>query len=154
MTDVFNSRKRSEIMASIRPKDTAPEMMLRKSLHRIGYRYRLHTNNLPGKPDLVFRQYQAIIFVNGCFWHGHDCHLFRLPSSNQDYWQSKIENNRSRDENNRKLLLADGWRILTVWECSMRGRERLDFELMISNVDDWLKSNCKHLEIRGKIEAC
>ena len=151
MADVFSVAKRKEIMASISAKDTMPELLLRKSLHRRGYRYRLHSVNLPGKPDLVFRQFNAIVFVNGCFWHGHDCHLFRMPSTNREYWQNKIDNNRRRDKQNRDLLLNDNWRVLVVWECSMKGKGKLDFDSLISDVECWLIGDVDYLEIRGKV---
>lgn len=151
MADVFSAEKRREIMASISAKDTKPELMLRKSLHRQGYRYRLHSKHLPGKPDLVFAKFNAAVFVNGCFWHGHGCHLFRLPSSNREYWKNKIDTNRSRDEKVRSLLLSDKWRVLTVWECSMKGKGRLEIELLISKVEEWLKSDIECLEIQGNL---
>ena len=148
MTDVFDARKRSEIMASISGKDTKPELMLRKALHRIGYRYRIHDRSLPGKPDIVFRRFNAVVFVHGCFWHGHDCPLFRMPSSNEQYWKEKINNNRRRDAQVNSQLLEKGWRILTVWECSLKGKTRLNFDSLISAIEAWLISESNFLEIR------
>ena len=122
MVDVFDKAKRSQIMASITAKDTKPELQVRKALHRLGYRYRLHDRNLPGTPDLIFRKYNAVIMVNGCFWHGHDCALFRMPATNREFWCNKIENNRKRDKKVLALLLDSGWRVLTIWECSLKGK--------------------------------
>ncbi len=140
-------------MASISAKNTKPELLLRKALHRNGLRYRLHGKGLPGKPDLVFRKFNAVVFVNGCFWHGHDCPLFRLPATNRDYWETKIKTNRVRDAKNRDLLLEQNWRVLIVWECSTRGKGRLEFEKLIADVTNWLKSDDKYLEIRGLIHS-
>ncbi len=153
MVDVFDLQKRREVMASISAKDTKPELLLRKALHRKGFRYRLHEKRLPGKPDLVFRGLNAVIFVNGCFWHGHDCKLFRVPATNREFWETKINNNRLRDARNRDLLLELDWRVLIVWECSTRGKGRLEFEELIINVKNWLKSDEKYLEIRGLIDS-
>ncbi len=149
MADVFDPIKRRSIMASIRAKDTQPEMRVRKALHRKGYRYRVHVKDLPGCPDLVLRKYNAAIFINGCFWHGHDCHLFRMPSSNIDYWETKISNNRNRDQLNRKLLLELDWRVLTVWECSLKGKEKMQLDSLIISIEDWLKGSSQSAEIRG-----
>ena len=136
-------------MASISAKDTKPELALRKSLHQRGYRYRLHVKNLPGKPDLVFHKFNAILFINGCFWHGHDCRLFRIPGTNQNYWTKKFDANRIRDGRNKRLLLDLNWRVLTVWECSMRGRDKLEPDRLISTIEDWMNGNSRLSEVRG-----
>ncbi len=149
MVDIFDAQKRREIMASISAKNTAPEMFLRKCLHQRGYRYRLHDKRLPGTPDLVFRRFKAVVFINGCFWHGHDCHLFKIPSSNRDFWQNKIETNRSRDAKTKQLLMEHHWRMLIVWECSMRGKGRLAVDELIEQVENWLTSESRFLEVRG-----
>ncbi len=140
-------------MASISAKDTKPEIKIRHSLHRKGYRYRLHAKSLPGKPDLVFKKFNAVVFVNGCFWHGHNCPLFRMPSSNQSYWTHKIETNRKRDVKNNNQLHDLNWRILTIWECSMKGKDKLNFDLLILLIENWLMSDSQILEIRGGMEA-
>ena len=140
-------------MSSISAKNTKPELLLRKALHRRGLRYRLHDKSLAGKPDLVFRKFNAVVFINGCFWHGHDCPLFRLPATNRDYWGTKIKRNQSRDAKNKHLLLDQNWRVLVVWECSTRGKGRLEFEELIANVTNWLKSDEKYLEIRGLVHS-
>ena len=153
MVDIFNPEKRSQIMASISAKDTKPEIKIRHALHRRGFRYRLHAKSLPGKPDLVFKKFNAVVFVNGCFWHGHNCPLFRMPSSNRSYWTQKIDANRKRDTKNNKQLLDLNWRILTIWECSMKGSDKLDFDLLILLVENWLMGDSRTMEIRGRTEA-
>ena len=108
---------RSRIMASVGQKNTAPEMAVRRLLHGLGYRYGLHRSDLPGRPDLVFAPRHKVVFVHGCFWHGHDCRKGRLPSSRVHYWSQKIDDNRARDARNVGHLQADGWEICIVWEC-------------------------------------
>lgn len=111
MTDKVDKATRSRIMASVKSKNTTPEMAIRRGLFSRGFRYRLHGNSLPGKPDMVFTHLKAVVFVNGCYWHGYDCPNFRMPSSNVDYWQKKIDRNRSNDERNKQQLAALGWRV-------------------------------------------
>lgn len=125
-------------MAGIRGKDTRPEMILRRGLHARGYRFRLHVRRLPGSPDLVFPGRRAVIFVHGCFWHGHGCHLFRLPATRQEFWRAKIEGNVARDAAAEGALEADGWRVLTIWECALKGRERLPVEEVLDRAAKWL----------------
>lgn len=126
------------MMAGIRGKDTRPEMILRRGLHARGFRYRLHDRRLPGSPDLVFPGRRAVIFIHGCFWHGHGCHLFRLPATRREFWEAKIEGNRARDEAAGAALLAAGWRVLTIWECALKGRERLPVDEVLDRAADWL----------------
>lgn len=128
------------MMAGIRGKDTKPELLLRKGLHALGWRYRLHGRGLPGKPDLVLSGRKALIFANGCFWHGHDCHLFKWPKSREEFWRTKIGGNIARDIRNREALLAEGWRIAEVWECQLKGRERQSPEAVLSQCDAFLQS--------------
>jgi DNA mismatch endonuclease (patch repair protein) len=116
---------RSEMMASVKSKDTTPEMLVRQLLHGLGYRYRLHRADLPGKPDLVFPRRKKIIFVHGCFWHQHGCVFSHLPKSNVSYWTPKLERNRVRDFEHLEALRADGWRCLVLWECQLNNQERL-----------------------------
>jgi DNA mismatch endonuclease, patch repair protein len=112
--------RRSEIMGRVRSRDTKPEMTVRRVVHAMGYRYRLHAKNLPGKPDLVFRARRKVIFVHGCFWHRHpQCALARLPKSRKDFWLPKLEANRQRDEKNECALRTAGWDVLVVWECEV-----------------------------------
>lgn len=142
-------------MANIRGANTRPEMILRRGLHRLGFRYRLHCPDLPGKPDMVFPKYDAAVFVCGCFWHGHDCDLFRMPSTRRDFWERKITGNRERDIKVSAILGETGWRVLTVWECALKGKMRLGDEKVVRMVADWLCGNEKTGEIRGKKQdAC
>lgn len=121
---------RSEYMRRIRSKDTAPELMVRSLVHRLGYRYRLHRKDLPGKPDLVFPSRKKIIFVHGCFWHGHDCSsVARTPKTNTGYWVGKILRNTERDARHQSELKALGWNLLVVWECEIRDAEALSSRL-------------------------
>lgn len=124
MADVHTAAQRSFNMSRIRGKDTKPEMIVRSLVHQMGYRFRLHRKDLPGKPDLVLPGHRKIIFVHGCFWHMHRCRYGRVtPRTNADFWQAKREGNVERDRRNRKSLKADGWEILTVWECWTRNPE-------------------------------
>ena len=107
-------------MSRIGPKNTAPEMIVRQLLHKLGYRFRLHRKDLPGKPDIILPSRKAAIFVHGCYWHGHGCSKGRLPKSNVDYWQAKIEQNRLRDEQKSSQLEALGWQVLTIWQCELK----------------------------------
>lgn len=149
MADNVAADVRSRMMAGIRATNTKPEILLRKALHAAGFRFRLHDPKLPGKPDIVFPRYRATLFAHGCFWHGHDCHLFRLPSTRADFWQAKINRNRFVDERTRAQLLAADWRVGVVWECALKGRTRLPFEEVISTCGGWLTSDQHELEIRG-----
>lgn len=128
MADIVDPQTRSRMMSGIRGKNTQPEMLVRRLLHAMGYRYRLHARELPGKPDIVFRKRHIAIFVHGCFWHRHpdpECRLSRMPKSRVDFWQPKLEGNRARDEANVAALEAMGWKVLLVWECQLRDREQL-----------------------------
>lgn len=121
MTDTLTPAQRRRTMQAVKSGDTKPELLVRRRLHALGYRYRLHDRRLPGKPDLVFARRGAVVFVHGCFWHGHDCARgARRPAANRDYWARKIARNRARDAANREALEAMGWRVLTVWECELR----------------------------------
>ena len=117
-------KSRSDMMASIRSKGTAPEMSVRRTLHRLGYRYRLHCADLPGRPDLVFPSRRKVIFVNGCFWHQHSgCKRASIPKSNRDFWLKKLHGNLIRDARNADLLRSEGWGVETVWECELQNPE-------------------------------
>jgi len=135
------------MMAGIRGKNTGPEMLLRRGLHGLGWRYRLHGGKLPGKPDLVFAGRRALVFVNGCFWHGHDCHLFRWPGTRAGFWRDKIAGNIARDLRVRDALLADSWRIAEVWECRLKGREREPLDEVLACCDAFLRSEDQRLVI-------
>lgn len=128
--DHVTPEKRSLIMAAVQSKNTKPEMLVRRLLHRLGYRFRLHRNDLPGTPDLVFPGRRSAIFVHGCFWHGHGCQRARLPSSNVAFWKAKISKNKKRDKRTKRLLRAQGWMVLTVWQCEMRDIVKLEKKLI------------------------
>ena len=119
--DVLTKQQRKRCMSAVRSKDTKPEMVVRRLVHSLGYRYRLHNNKLPGKPDLVFPSRRKVIFVHGCFWHRHSCTKGRsIPSVRRDFWSEKLNNNRVRDKKNLRKLRKDGWKVLVVWECWTR----------------------------------
>jgi DNA mismatch endonuclease (patch repair protein) len=136
------------MMSGIRGKDTKPELVIRKALHARGFRYRLHCD-LPGKPDICLPKHRAAIFVHGCFWHGHDCHLFKWPKTRPEFWAAKIGRNREVDIEAERKLLDFGWRVATVWECALKGRERLSLEELTTRCADWLMSEQQRLTIRG-----
>lgn len=120
------TEERSRIMRAVKGRDTKPEMTVRRTVHAMGYRYRLHCRELPGKPDLVFPSRRKIIFVNGCFWHGHDCRRgARIPKANRNYWEAKIERNAARDAKNGSKLVQLGWTVLTIWECELKESDTL-----------------------------
>jgi len=139
MVDTLTAAARSERMSRVRAKDTKPEMIVRRLVHGMGYRYRLHDRQLPGSPDLVFRSRRKVVFVHGCFWHRHpdsSCKLARMPKSRQDFWGPKLEGNRERDERNREALDREGWRQMVVWECECRHEEQLRNKLRDFLEDD------------------
>jgi DNA mismatch endonuclease (patch repair protein) len=124
--DRLTKQRRSEIMSRIRGKDTVPELKVRSLIHKLGYRFRLHSKTLPGKPDLVFSGRKKIIFVHGCFWHGHEgCPKGKLPKSKLDYWEPKLSENKRRDMKALRELKAEGWKALVVWQCELKDIEKL-----------------------------
>ena len=124
MVDVFDPAKRSEVMSRIRGRDTKPEMIVRRIAHGLGFRFRLHRPDLPGRPDLVFPRYKAVIMVHGCFWHRHPgCRYTTTPKTRVDYWQKKFDGNVVRDRRNEAALSELGWRTMVIWECETRDRE-------------------------------
>ncbi|HDR9240838.1 TPA: DNA mismatch endonuclease Vsr [Burkholderia vietnamiensis] len=127
--DKVDKAKRSAIMRSVGSKNTGIELQLRRALHALGYRYRLHVKRLPGSPDLVFPSRRKIVFVHGCFWHGHGCQLGRLPKSNVDFWSQKVVRNQARDASVIDLLEQSGWSVLVVWQCEFR-----DFDSLVERV--------------------
>ena len=133
MSDIFSFQKRSDIMSKIGEKNTKPKILVRKFLFSKGFRYRINVKTLPGKPDIVLPKYKTVIFINGCFWHGHNCKKGKLPSSNIDFWRKKISNNKSRDDKNSDLLIKLGWKVIIIWQCeisNVNNREiRLEFLL-------------------------
>jgi len=127
--DIFDRKKRSEIMKKVSGKNTNPEITVRKLLHRMGYRFRLHPLNLPGKPDIVLPKYKKIILIHGCFWHGHEgCKRSQLPNTNRDFWRDKISKNKDRDKIVIEKLKRLGWSILIIWDCEIRKRNLADLE--------------------------
>lgn len=137
------------MMAGIRGRDTRPEIILRRGLHRRGFRFQLHRGDLPGRPDLTFPRFRAVLLAQGCFWHGHDCHLFKWPSTRVEFWRNKIEQNRKRDQTVIQGLTNQGWRVAQVWECALKGRFRLNHEAVVDQCAEWLTSPEEALEISG-----
>lgn len=122
MTDIVDPATRSRMMSGIRGKNTKPEIIVRQALHKAGFRFRLHRKDLPGNPDIVLPRYRAVIFVHGCFWHGHGCRYFKVPKTRTDFWLDKIMANAKRDRQKEDALRATGWTVLTVWECEIRDK--------------------------------
>ena len=152
MADVVSAEVRSRMMAGIRGKNTKPELVIRRGLHARGFRYLLHDKRLPGKPDLVFPKYRAVIFVHGCFWHGHDCHLFKWPKTRRGFWRKKIERNRQLDTNSILELQKLGWRCGSVWECSIKGRNKLPEATVVQRLERWLLASRSRIELRGNFD--
>lgn len=134
-------------MSGIRAKDTKPEILVRRSLHALGFRYRLHDRRLPGSPDIVLPRYRAVVFVHGCFWHGHDCRLFKEPGTRRDFWLPKIERNRANDTKHAAALTDAGWRVATVWECALRGK-LASVDAIAAKLAQWLRGTSARIEIR------
>ena len=139
MADIHDIETRSYNMSRIRASDTKPELIVRRFLFSCGIRYRLHSKYLPGKPDIVLASYKTVIFINGCFWHGHDgCNYFSLPKTRSQWWNDKIQNTVKRDKQNIKTLTNDGWNVITAWECELKKVNRAStlnkiFELIMKN---------------------
>ena len=148
MVDVVNRATRSRMMSGIRGRNTKPEILIRSKLHRLGFRFRLHARELPGKPDLVFPRYHAVVFVHGCFWHGHNCPLFKWPGTRPDFWKEKIRRNRANDLKVIKALEANNWRIGIVWECAIRGASK-DIDGVAQSIADWIRGKDGFIEERG-----
>lgn len=136
-------------MSGILGKNTKPEHHIRKIIHRIGFRFRLHVKDLPGKPDIVLPKYHVVIFINGCFWHGHDCHLFKLPATRTEFWETKIARNRYNDSSAITSLIESGWRVASVWECALRGKHRLNDTVIADQLAEWIRSEKTSYELRG-----
>lgn len=148
--DVHSPAVRSYNMSRVRGRDTLPEMLIRKGLHSRGHRFRLQSRELPGRPDLVFPRRHAVVFVHGCFWHGHSCPLFRQPATRPEFWLSKIESNRARDARATEKLSALGWRRLIVWECSLRGPSRRPIDAVLDSCEAFLTGTASAAEITGQ----
>ena len=154
MTDIVESAVRSRMMAGIRGTNTRPEVAVRHGLHRRGFRYRLHASSLPGKPDIVLTRHHAVVLVHGCFWHWHDCHLFHWPGSRKRFWREKITRNRVRDAEVRDALAAAGWRVLVIWECALKGKEKRPLDDVFQEAADWIRKGGQWHEIKGRAHAC
>jgi len=149
--DIKSKSERSKNMSAIRSKNTKPEQKIRKALFAKGFRYRLNVSSIPGTPDIVLPKYKTVIFVHGCFWHGHkNCYLFKIPSTNRDFWKNKIEANYKRDREIMRKLSGSKWRILIIWECSLKGKYKLNFDELMEKVILFLHSNDIMYEIRGR----
>lgn len=136
MTDVHDKRTRSYNMSQIKGKDTKPEILVRKFLHTNGFRYRLHDKKLPGRPDIVLRKYRTVIFVNGCFWHGHDnCKYFVIPKTRTEWWLNKINSNKQKDIENKQGIQELGWNVLVIWECELKHNTKERLNKLISDIE-------------------
>lgn len=153
MIDRVTPPERSKMMAAVRGTNTAPELYVRKQLFAAGFRFRLHVACLPGKPDIVLPRFKIAIFVHGCFWHGHECHLFKKPTTRTDFWLGKIARNQQVDATAHERLRIDGWRVATVWECALKGRTRLNFDEAIDTLSAWLPTDSPELTVRGRDDA-
>jgi DNA mismatch endonuclease (patch repair protein) len=149
MTDVLTPEQRRLNMSRIRGRDTKPELLLRRGLHARGLRFRLNRRDLPGCPDLVFPRFRAAIFVHGCFWHGHDCPMFKWPETRIEFWRKKIQGNKQRDHDVQDALAKENWRVLVVWECALRGPLRRPLDDMVNEVIKWFEGNSRDGAIRG-----
>jgi len=152
MADIVSPAKRSRMMSGIKSKNTRPEIQIRQMLHKRGFRFRLHRKDLPGRPDIVLSKYNAVIFVNGCFWHGHqNCKLFRYPKSRTEFWEEKISGNRARDRKQLEALLDLDWRVTWVWECALKGKSKKEPDAVTEEIIGFLLSETlRFSEIRGK----
>lgn len=149
MTDIVSPETRSRMMKGIKGRDTKIERVIRSILHSQGFRFRLHRRDLPGRPDIVLPKHNAAIFVNGCFWHLHGCALSTIPSSNTEFWETKLKANAERDRRNSARLLDDGWRVATVWECALRGREDDEAQDMLLELAKWVEGQGTTLTIKA-----
>ncbi|WP_445359732.1 very short patch repair endonuclease [Microbulbifer sp. EKSA005] len=141
MIDIVEPAIRSRMMAAITSRNTKPELIVRKSLHARGFRYRLHDKKLPGKPDIVLPKYRVAIEVRGCFWHRHLCKDFKWPKTRKQFWKEKLETNQRRDIQNRKTLENLGWRVLVVWECAIRSKTPEEISVLMDTVSKWIKNS-------------
>jgi len=150
LADVHDRKTRSRNMAAIKSQDTQPELLIRRSLHARGFRFRLHDQKLPGKPDLVLPKYGAVLLVNGCFWHGHCCEKFRWPKTRPEFWREKIGGTIERDLRNEDALATLGWRVGVIWECALKGRQKHPLGDMIDTLCSRLDSSDQNFFIRGQ----
>jgi DNA mismatch endonuclease (patch repair protein) len=144
MADVVDKATRSRMMSNIKGQNTKPEIYIRSGLHKLGFRFQINDNKLKGKPDVVLKRLSAVIFINGCFWHGHDCHYFKLPKTRPDFWFAKIESNKKRDAETVNVLHSEGWRVCIVWECAIKTENKGKLFLQL---EKWLNGTRKFKEI-------
>lgn len=152
MADIVDQATRSRMMSGISSKNTKAEVEIRKKLFSLGYRYRIHDSKLPGKPDIIMARFKAVIFIHGCFWHAHNCVLFKLPSTRRAFWKNKLKRNSQKDTENNKELKKMGWRIMTVWECSFRGagkKREEQIDIIANKIVNWVHSSKRQIEIKG-----
>nr|WP_301178445.1 very short patch repair endonuclease [Pseudomonas putida] len=147
LVDIVDAVTRSRMMSGIKGKNTSPELIIRKALHARGFRFRIHTAHLPGKPDLILPKFKAAIFVHGCFWHGHNCRYFKPPKTRTDFWMGKIEKNKVRDAMQIAKLNEAGWRTLIIWECAIRKMKSENSTSLIDTVTAWLSQNSTSREL-------
>jgi DNA mismatch endonuclease, patch repair protein len=151
--DVLTPAQRQLNMSRIRSRDTQPELLIRRGLHAHGFRFRLHKRQLPGRPDLVLARYRTVVFVNGCFWHSHGCHISRMPETRREYWQPKLDRTMQRDRDAIRALQSAGWRIVLVWECALRGRTRLAAGDAVTQVADFIRAGTGSLLSVSGVES-
>lgn len=149
MADIVSQETRSRMMSGIKGKNTKPELLIRRGLHKMGFRYSLHSKGLPGKPDLVFRKYRAVMFIHGCFWHRHHCHLFKMPSTRREFWETKLNRNCEIDARTILSLRESGWRLCIIWECAIKGKHRRPLDEVLRLCSKWLCSKKDFIEITG-----
>jgi len=141
MADILTVEQRRKCMSSIRRENTIPELLLRSALHKSGLRYRLHDKNLPGSPDIVFPKFHVVLFVHGCYWHSHGCYKSSVPESKRDFWIKKFKANQERDQHNVKSIQGQGWRVIIVWECALKGKTSLPISSVVESINIFLHSN-------------
>ena len=147
MADIFTAEQRRKCMSSIRRENTEPELLLRSALHKSGLRYRLHYKSLPGSPDIVFPKFHVVLFVHGCYWHSHGCYKSSTPKSQRDFWINKFKANQERDQRNIKSIQEQGWRVIIVWECALKGKTSLPISTVVETIKTWLHSDSVFNEI-------
>lgn len=148
--DTVDRKTRSSIMSRVKGKHTKPELLVRKALYAAGFRYRLHYKKLPGHPDIVLPKYKAIVLVNGCFWHGHKCHLGTIPATRRRFWLKKFDENRRRDQKNIRTYTEHGWRVIVIWECALKGKRSGKFDKVVARMVRFLNSSVMCAEIAGR----
>ncbi len=153
MADIVDRATRSRMMSSISAKNTKPEIRVRKLLFALGFRFRIHARLLPGTPDVVLPRHKVALFVHGCFWHQHDCPAFRLPKTNQSFWEEKLDRNKENDRDARRRLAALGWRVGVIWECALRGKGALLPIELSRRLNSFILSSSRNCSIASKRPA-